>query len=61
MGRIEENRDVTKHFIEEAIQNPTGTFEQMIAWHLGAMNSFLNDISKSLAIIADKAEGSDKE
>ena len=67
MSRAEENEKMIVHFTESAMKTGKGTYEEMVAWHLGAMNSFLTDISKSLAMIADKmasptgAEGSDKE
>lgn len=54
MSRVEANTGLVKHFCEEASKTPSGTFEEMIAWHLGTMNSFLMDISVSLAVIADK-------
>ena len=54
MSRTEENKEIIKHFAESALEFPKGTFEEMIAWHFGAMNGFLMDISKSLAVIADK-------
>lgn len=67
MTRVEDNQKMIIHFVESAMETGKGTYEEMVAWHLGTMNSFLMDISKSLAIIADKmasptgAEGSDKE
>ena len=54
MNRVEENKDVVKHFMESAQEHPKGTKEEMFFWHLGAINSFIVDISKSLAGIADK-------
>ena len=53
MSRVEDNKKLVKHFCEEALKNPKGTFEEMMAWHLGAISSFLMDISVSLAVIAD--------
>lgn len=41
--------------------NPTGTYEEMVTFQLGAIATMLADISKSLAILADKAESEDKE
>lgn len=55
MSRTEENAVMIKHFTEEAMKKE-GTFEEIVAWHLGAMNSFLTDISKSLAVIADNSD-----
>lgn len=67
MGRVKENKIMVEHFAKSAMETGSGTYEEMVAWQLGAMNSFLVDISKSLAIIADKmasptgAEGSEEE
>ena len=54
MSRTEENKEIIKHFVESALEFPKGTFEEVITWHLGTMNAILTDISKSLAVIADK-------
>lgn len=56
MTRLEENRMVVDGMIEMAKQKPTGTFEEMVTFQLGAIATMLADISKSLAIIADKTE-----
>jgi len=39
---------------------PTGTYEEMVTFQLGLIATMLADISKSLAILADKAEGSEE-
>lgn len=54
MSRVDENKDIIIHFAEEAIKTGSGTYEEMVSWQLGTMNAFLVDISKSLAVIADK-------
>ncbi|MBR4377296.1 MAG: hypothetical protein IKP50_00200 [Bacilli bacterium] len=46
----------TKALEEEAERKPTGTYEEMMTFHLSAIAAILIDISKSLAVIADKAE-----
>lgn len=61
MSRVEENREIVSHFVTEAMKFPSGTYEEMIAWHLGTINSFLLDISKSLAVIADEMSGKENE
>lgn len=53
-NRVNENKEIINHFLASAAENKTGTFEQITSWHLGAINSYLADISKSLAVIADK-------
>lgn len=53
MSRVEENKEVIEHFVKFAMEAGRGTYEEIVAWHLGAMNSFMADISKSLAVIAD--------
>ena len=67
MNRVEENEKMIKHFVKAATEMGSGEYKEVVGWHLGAMNSFLADISKSLAIIADNmssptvAESEDKE
>lgn len=56
MTRFEENRTVIKEALERAEAKPTGTYEEMVVFQLGAIATMLADISKSLAILADKAE-----
>ena len=53
MNRVEENKKIIDHFTKSAKETKDGTYYEMIAWHLGAINSFSADISKSLAVIAD--------
>ena len=53
MNRVEENKKIIDHFTKSAKETKEATYEEIIAWHLGAINSFMADISKSLAIIAD--------
>ena len=68
MNRVEENRVTLDFMRKKAQETPSGTFEQMTVWHLGTIGTILADISKSLAIIADKmasptgaeAEGSEE-
>lgn len=61
MKRQEENRIVIDFMLKEAEAKPKGTYEEMVTFQLGAIATMLTDISKSLAIIADKAESEDKE
>ena len=56
MKRLEENKMRIEKMLEEAERKPTGTYEEMVSFQLGAIASMLADISKSLAVIADKAE-----
>ena len=60
MTRLEENRIVVNEMIKRAERNPTGTYEEMAVFQFGATATMLADISKSLAILADKAERSDE-
>lgn len=56
MTRFEENKMVID-FMTEKIENKSeGTYEEMIISQLGIIATMLADISKSLAIIADKTE-----
>ena len=59
MTRLEENKIVTEGMARRAERKPTGTYEEMVAFQLGAIATMLADISKSLAIIADKTESED--
>lgn len=61
MTRLEENGMVINEATKRAERKPTGTYEEMVTFQLGLIASMLADISKSLAIIADKAEGNEKE
>lgn len=61
MTRLEENKMVIEKIVAEAESMPTGTYEEMVAFQLGAIASMLADISKSLAVLADKSESEGKE
>lgn len=60
MTRREENQMVIDEMTKRALDNPTGTYEQMMVFQIGAIATMLVDISKSLAVIADKAESEQK-
>ena len=55
MSRIEENKEILKT-MGEAFEKEVATYEKMMVFQLGSIAAILADISKSLAIIADKAE-----
>ena len=61
MTRLEENEKFIDEMVREATEKPTGTYEEMVAFQLGAIATMLIDISRSLAVLADKVERSDKE
>lgn len=61
MNRVEANAKLINHFRKEALKNPQGTFEEVVTWHLGAIDSFLSDISVSLAVIADNMSSEKRE
>lgn len=61
MNRQEDNRIVIDFMKKCAEAKPKGTYEEMVTFQLGAIATMLADISKSLAIIADKTESEDKE
>ena len=56
MTRLEENEMVIDKMIEREKLKPSGTYEEMVVFQLGTIATMLADISKSLAILADKAE-----
>lgn len=57
MTRLEENRMVINEMNKIADSMPTGTCEGMVTFQLATIATMLTDISKSLAILANKAEG----
>ena len=61
MTRIKENGIVIDEMNKRAECNPTGTYEEMVAFQLGVIATMLTDMSKSLAILADKAESDSQE
>lgn len=61
MTRLEENGIVIDEMTKRANSKPTGTYEEMVIFQLGAIATMLADISKSLAILADKAESEPQE
>lgn len=61
MTRHEENKMIVSEAIKRAESQPTGTYEEMVVFQLGLIATMLADISKSIAILADKAEGNEKE
>ena len=61
MKRLEENGMIVDNMIKVLKCNPSGTYEEMVTFQLSIIATMLSDISKSLAILADKAERSNKE
>lgn len=61
MTRLEENGMVINEMTKRAESKPTGTYEEMVTFQLGVIATMLADVSRSLAILGDKAEGKDKE
>ena len=56
MTRYEENKMVVNEMNKRSEHNPTGTYEEMVTFQLGVIATMLADISKSLALFADKVE-----
>lgn len=52
MTNLDDNKKLEEWVL--ALGNKEGTYEQCLILNLNAMNSILLNISKSLAIIADK-------
>lgn len=61
MTRLEENKMIISLMREEAKHKPDGTYKEMVVFQIGVIATMLADISKSLAIIADKTESEDEE
>ena len=56
MTRLEENKMLIDEIAKQVKHKPDGTYEEVMAFQLGDIASVLVDISRSLAILADKAE-----
>jgi len=61
MTRFEENMTVIKEMVKRIECKPTETYEEIINLQLGTIATMLTDISKSLAILADKVQRSENE
>jgi len=61
MSRLDENNEVMGEMYKLMNNAPTNTCEEKNTLHLAVIATWLMDISKSLAILADKAESEDKE
>jgi hypothetical protein len=61
MTRLEANEAVILEMSKRSESKPSGTYEEMVIFNLGTIATMLTDISKSLAIIADKAESEETE
>lgn len=61
MTRLEENKIVIDSMVKMVERKPSGTYEEMVTFHLGTISTMLADISKSLAVIARLAESEDGE
>lgn len=56
MTRYEENTILINQLTKDLELKPAGTYEEMVVFNLGTIASLLIDISKSLAVLADKVE-----
>lgn len=56
MNREQENEAVINVITKAAKEKQTGTFEELVTFHMGTIATMLADISKSLAILADRTE-----
>lgn len=61
MTRLEENKMVIDEMVERTESKLSGTYEEMMVFQIGVIATMLADISKSLAVIADKAESEEVE
>ena len=60
MTRLLENKIVIDEMARRSEAKPKGTYEEMVAFQLGAIATMLADISKSLSGIEEKAERSEE-
>lgn len=56
MTRLEDNAELLKKAEELSKLHPSGTYEEMMSFQMGMIFAMLMDISRSLAVLADKAE-----
>lgn len=56
MTRVEENKGVIEEMVELSAANPLRVAEEAMPFQLGIIAGMLVDISKSLAVLADKVE-----
>ena len=56
MKRIKENQMVIDEMVKRTEIKPSGTYEEMMVFQIGVIATMLADISKSLAVIANKVE-----
>lgn len=56
MTRVEENKRVIEEMVELSAANPLRVAEEAMSFQLGIIAGMLVDISKSLAVLADKVE-----
>jgi hypothetical protein len=54
MTRLEENGMVIDEMTKRANDKPTGTYEELVTFQLGVIATMLGDISRSLAMLANK-------
>lgn len=60
MTRLEQNKMVIEQIAEEVDRQPIGAYNEMVMLHLSAIVATLADISRSLAILANKVESEEK-
>lgn len=56
MSRLEENKEIIEETIKRAADKSPVTYQEMMTFQTDAIVNVLADISKSLAILADRAE-----
>jgi hypothetical protein len=56
MSRIEDNEKVLEDVVRITNNKSSGTYEEVVTLQLSLIAFMLGDISKSLAVIADKLE-----
>lgn len=61
MSRVEENNEALGRLTKYVMEKESETYEELVIANLSVVGCFLADISKSLAILADKAESEAKE
>ena len=60
MSRVKENQEVINALYEQTTNADAESTEEVVCLYMGVLAAILTDISKSLAVIADKAESEEE-
>ena len=61
MSRVKKNQELINAVFEITKNQQEGTYQEIMGWNIGHIATFLMDISKSLAVIADSCAKEEEE